>query len=177
MDYLDITYSGIEFIIMSVVEPSLAVSLACVPLLRPLVARGDSRYSETGTRENRFSMSVRGLNNDNRVSSNSQVSDKSRRLMRGRSSCPSVPAHVLQYHYEIGKEGVELITTTGNEYQYQAEITGGHESDGASSSGVTNAVGAEDALEIRGGDGTNIVIKQEWIVLNEMRKLSDESPC
>ncbi|KAF3771304.1 hypothetical protein M406DRAFT_231203, partial [Cryphonectria parasitica EP155] len=52
MDYEDITYSGVPFILMSVVEPSLAVTLACVPLLRPLLGKGTSRYSSTGTREN-----------------------------------------------------------------------------------------------------------------------------
>lgn len=166
MDYLDVTYSGIPFILMSVVEPSLAVSLACVPLLRPLVSRGNSRYSATGTQERVVSLSIRGLN-----SSSTQQSNSNRRK-RGRSSCVSIPAPVLQYQYEMGldKDGFpvdiqELMPTT-NDYRYQAEITTCHESDESASRDGKD--GSEDC-EIAPTDASNIVVKQEWSVSNEVK--------
>lgn len=165
MDYLDLTYSGIPFILMSIVEPSLAVSLACVPLLRPLVVRANSRYSSTGTRENVISLSVRGLN-----SVSSQKSNSNRRK-RGRSSCTSIPAPVLQYQYEMGlsKDGmpidVQEFMQAANEYHYQAQITTGHDSDGSSSRGN----GKSEDSATSPVDTSNIVVKQEWSVSNEVK--------
>lgn len=87
-------------------------------------------------------------------------------MTRGRSSCPSVPAEMLQYQYEMGlsKEGVpidiqELMPTT-NEYHYQAEVSTGHESDGSSR-------GKSDDLEI--SPVSNIIVKQEWSVSNQVK--------
>lgn len=163
MNHLDITYSGIPFMLMTVVEPSLAVTLACVPLLRPLVSRGNSKCSGSDTRENRISLSVRGLNSNS-------VSHKSNVRPRGRSSCPSIPAPVLQYQYEMAmdKEGIpidiqELMSTT-NDYHYQAEVTTCHDSDGSTSRGNS---GSED--EISPAATSNIVVKQEWSVSNEVK--------
>lgn len=164
MDYLDVTYSGIPFILMTVVEPSLAVSLACVPLLRPLVSRGSSRYSASGTRERVPSLSVRGLNSISTQKSNN-------RRKRGRSSCVSIPAPVLQYQYEMGldKDGFpvdiqELMPTT-TDYHYQAEITTCHESDESTHQG---APGSDDN-EIAPTETSNIVVKQEWSVSNQVK--------
>lgn len=200
MDYLDITYSGIPFILMTVVEPSLAVSLACVPLLRPLVSRGSSRYSATGTRERVASLSVRGLAN---ASLSTQTASKSgsasnqnqnRRRTRGRSSCVSIPAPVLQYQYEMGldKDGFpvdiqELMPTTnglttvsaGSEYHYQAEVTtcGPRGSDESSSSGCLTRAGgppgSEDGEISPTTEASNIVVKQEWSVSNEVKEHLD----
>lgn len=47
MDFNDITYSIPLANIFSGLEPSIAVVLACVPLLRPLFGR--AKYSNTGT--------------------------------------------------------------------------------------------------------------------------------
>ena len=47
MDFNDITYSLPPANIFSGLEPSVAVTLACVPLLRPLL--GCSKYSSNGT--------------------------------------------------------------------------------------------------------------------------------
>lgn len=174
MDYLDVTYSGIPFMLMSLVEPSLAVTLACVPLLRPILGKGDSRYSATGTRNYGnygASLSFRGINthdsdNMNSSNNNSKSTHRTSRMTRGRSSCPSVPAEMLQYQYEMGlsKEGVpidiqELMPTT-NEYHYQAEVSTGHESDGSSR-------GKSDDLEI--SPVSNIIVKQEWSVSNQVK--------
>lgn len=179
MDYLDITYSGIPFILMSVVEPSLAVSLACVPLLRPLVSRGNSRYSATGTRERVVSLSVRGLNHHpnhpNNDDYSSSVKSNSNRRRRGRSSCVSIPAPVLQYQYEMGldKDGFpvdiqELMPTSTYDYRYQAEITTCHESDESTSrEGSSGSDDCEAALPA--ADASNIVVKQEWSVSNEVK--------
>lgn len=172
MDYLDITYSGIPFFLMTVIEPSLAVTLACVPLLRPLLGKGSSRYSATGTRTYGAygnagyggTMSFRGLN-----TVESGMNDRCHRvskMARSRSSCPSVPAEMLQYQYEMGldKEGMpvdvqELMPTT--EYHYQAEVSTGHESDGSSRGKCS------DDMEI--SPISNIVVKQEWSVSNEVK--------
>ncbi|KAJ4389297.1 hypothetical protein N0V93_006763 [Gnomoniopsis smithogilvyi] len=164
MDYLDITYSGIPFMLMTVVEPSLAVTLACVPLLRPILGKGDSRYSATGTRNYGASLSFRGLNTRD---SENKSAQRASRMTRGRSSCPSVPAEMLQYQYEMGlsKEGVpvdiqELMPTT-NGYHYQAQVSTGHESDGSSR-------GKSDEMEI--SPVSNIMIKQEWSVSNQVKQ-------
>ncbi|CAN8096029.1 unnamed protein product [Discula destructiva] len=164
MDYLDVTYSGIPFMLMSVVEPSLAVTLACVPLLRPLLGKGNSNYSPTGTRTYGASLSFRGLNT---IESANQTNRRTSRMTRGRSSCPSVPAEMLQYQYEMGlyKDGMpidlrELMPTT-NEYHYQAQISTGHESDGSSRGKCS------DDMEI--SPVSNIIVKQEWSVSNEVK--------
>lgn len=163
MDYLDVTYSGIPFMLMSLVEPSLAVTLACVPLLRPILGQGSSRYSETGTRNYGASLSFRGLNTRG---SDSNSNQRASRMTRGRSSCPSVPAEMLQYQYEMGlsKEGmptdIQELMPTKNEYHYQAEVSTGHESDGSSR-------GKSDDMEI--SPVSNIVVKQEWSVSNQMK--------
>ncbi|PGG99924.1 hypothetical protein AJ79_08361 [Helicocarpus griseus UAMH5409] len=47
MDFLDITFSIPPANIFSGLEPSVAVTLACIPLLRPLLRRG--KYSDNGT--------------------------------------------------------------------------------------------------------------------------------
>lgn len=47
MDFNDITYSIPQANIFSGMEPSVAVTLACIPLLRPLLGR--SKYSNDGT--------------------------------------------------------------------------------------------------------------------------------
>lgn len=166
MDYEDITYSGVPFILMSVVEPSLAVTLSCVPLLRPLLGKKNSRYSATGTREDIASQSARGFY------ATETSARRSTRLKRARSSAITVPTPVLQYHYEMGlcsKEGMpidvqELMATTLNDYQYQAEICGGHDSD-ESFKGRANS----ENLDITPVDGPNIVVKQEWSVSNEVK--------
>lgn len=163
MDYLDITYSGIPFMLMSVVEPSLAVTLACVPLLRPILGKGDSRYTATGTRNYGGSASFRGL--DTRESEN-DGSRQASRMTRGRSSCPSVPAEMLQYQYEMGlsKEGmpvdIQELMPTKNKYHYQAEVSTGHDSDESSR-------GKSDDLEI--SPVSNIMVKQEWSVSNDTK--------
>lgn len=173
MDYLDITYSGVPFFLMSVIEPSLAVTLACVPLLRPLLGKGTSKYSATGTRtygaygygNDGGPMSFRGMN-----ALDSGINDRHHRMSRmarSRSSCPSVPAEMLQYQYEMGldKEGmpvdVQELMPTKNEYHYQAQISTGHESDGSSRGKCS------DDMEI--SPISNIVVKQEWSVSNEVK--------
>lgn len=173
MDYLDITYSGVPFFMMTVVEPCLAVTLACVPLLRPLLGRATSHYSETGTRNYGAgigSSSFRGLNT---IGSGDDTNRRASKMQRARSSCPSVPAEMLQYQYEMGldKEGgggglpydvQELMPTTlANGYRYQAEISTGHESDGSSRGKCS------DDMEI--SPVSNIVVKQEWSVSNEVK--------
>lgn len=50
IDYNDVTFTSVPAVLLSAVEPSLAVLLACVPLLRPLISR-DKRFgsrSKTG---------------------------------------------------------------------------------------------------------------------------------
>lgn len=47
VDYSDLTFNVPKALILSSLEPSLGVTLACIPLLRPLLGR--SKYSETGT--------------------------------------------------------------------------------------------------------------------------------
>ncbi|KAL1862613.1 hypothetical protein Daus18300_008410 [Diaporthe australafricana] len=47
MSYSDLTYDAVVPSIYSVLEPTLSITLACVPVLRPLLG---GRYSSTGTR-------------------------------------------------------------------------------------------------------------------------------
>lgn len=47
LDYSDLTYLAGVPSIYSVLEPTLAITLACVPVLRPLLG---GKYSKTGTR-------------------------------------------------------------------------------------------------------------------------------
>lgn len=164
LDHLDITYTGTPFFLMSLVEPSLAVTLACIPLLRPLFPKTNTRYSATGTRERVASLSFRGLTTNSTIQSN--------RRKRGRSST-SMPAPILQYQYEMGlsKEIMpvdiqELMPTTAD-YHYQAEISTGHESD-EHSAGKSSGKG-RDSMEISPRDTSNIMVRQEWIVSNEVK--------
>lgn len=46
VDMTDVTYTVLMPILWSALEPCLAITLACVPLLRPLLG---GRYSPTGT--------------------------------------------------------------------------------------------------------------------------------
>lgn len=165
MDYLDVTYTGTPFILMSLVEPSLAVTLACIPLLRPLFPKANTRYSSTGTRERVVSLSIRGLTTNSTIQSN--------RRKRGRSSTTSMPAPMLQYQYEMGlsKEmmpvDIQEVMPTATEYHYQAQISTGHESD-ETSTGKRDGKG-RDSMEISPTDTSNIVVRQEWIVSNEVK--------
>lgn len=164
MDYLDITYSGIPFSLMTVVEPSLAVTLACVPLLRPLLGKGSSQYSANGTRNYGAALSFRGLNT---VESANKSNRRASRIGKGRSSCPSVPAEMLQYQYEmgLGKEDmpsdIQELVPTKNEYHYQAEISTEHESDGSSRGQCSGD------MEI--SPVSKIIVKQEWSVSNGVK--------
>lgn len=47
LDYADITYNIPHALIFGALEPSVGVTLACIPLLRPLLGR--SKYSGSGT--------------------------------------------------------------------------------------------------------------------------------
>lgn len=47
IDYEDVTFTSVVAVLMSSVEPSLAVILACIPLLRPLVK--NQRHGSHGT--------------------------------------------------------------------------------------------------------------------------------
>lgn len=47
MSYSDLTYDAVAPSIYSVLEPTLSITLACIPVLRPLLG---GRYSSTGTR-------------------------------------------------------------------------------------------------------------------------------
>lgn len=47
IDYSDITYNITDALIFGALEPSVGVTLACLPLLRPLLGR--SKYSDNGT--------------------------------------------------------------------------------------------------------------------------------
>lgn len=44
IDYNDVTYTSVAAVLMTAIEPSLAVMLACIPLLRPLL--GHTRRSD-----------------------------------------------------------------------------------------------------------------------------------
>lgn len=55
IDFTDITYSSAEAYVWSAVEPGLAITLACVPLLRPLLG---GKHSKTGTALNTMPKSM-----------------------------------------------------------------------------------------------------------------------
>lgn len=68
MDFADITYSIPQANIFSGLEPSIAVIIACVPLMRPLFGR--SEYSKDGSgqyvQESGMSRSEHRVNKDDR---------------------------------------------------------------------------------------------------------------
>lgn len=224
MDTLDITYTGIPFILMSLVEPSLAVTLACIPLLRPLFPKTNTRYSATGTRERVVSLSFRGLTTTNSTTTQTccghaaaaagaggghhyhhhhhhRRGSSKRCGGGGRSSTTSMPAPILQYQYEMGlsgsKEGMMMAMsqlpvdddddddahlepglgvppTTGNDYHYRAEVSTGHDSDEHSTGGAKGRdfggkLRGRDSMDISPTDTSNIMVKQEWIVSNEVK--------
>ncbi|ROV93613.1 hypothetical protein VMCG_08043 [Cytospora schulzeri] len=157
VDYADITYSSLPFVLMSAVEPALAVTCACVPLMRPLLGiRGKKyRYSSTGTRQHVGSMSFRNLTG---TSASKTISKrKNHRCL----SSVTMPAPVLQFEMGMAKEGIEqeLMPVTA-EYRYEAQVSAGHDSD-------ENNPAREkfDHLEkqLKNRDA-NIIVTQEWNV-------------
>lgn len=141
---------------MTAVEPALAVTCACVPLMRPLLGiKGNKyRYSSTGTRQHVGSLSFRNL-------TGTSASRMSRRKHQMCVSSITMPAPVLQFEMGLAKEGVEqdLMPMTA-EYRYEAQVSAGNDSDG------NNTVReVPDHLERtrRNGDA-NIIVTQAWNV-------------
>lgn len=161
VDYADITYSSLPFVLMSAVEPSLAVTCACVPLMRPLLGiRGKKyRYSSTGTRQQVGSVSFRNLTG----TTASKTIISKRKNQRCASSSVTMPAPVLQFEMGMAKEGMEqelMPVTAAEYYRYEAQVSAGHDSD------ETNSARERfDHLEkqMRNRDA-NIIVTQEWNV-------------
>lgn len=63
IDYSDITYNVPMSLIFSALEPSLAVTLACVPLLRPLVSRITGSITGSGLRSGQTNSAAFGSKN------------------------------------------------------------------------------------------------------------------
>lgn len=142
---------------MSAVEPALAVTCACVPLMRPLLGISGKkyRYSSTGTRQQVGSMSFRNL------TGTSASKTISKRKTPGCISTVTMPAPVLQFEMGMAKEGMEqeLMPVTA-EYRYEAQVSAGHDSDENNP-----ARDRFDRLEnqMRNRDA-NIIVTQEWNV-------------
>ncbi|KUI71035.1 hypothetical protein VM1G_07034 [Cytospora mali] len=156
VDYVDITYSSLPFVLMSAVEPALAVTCACVPLMRPLLGiRGKKyRYSSTGTRQHVGSMSFRNL-------TGTTASKISRRKHQRCVSSITMPPPTVQFDLSQAKDGMdqELMPVT-KEYRYEAQVSAGHDSDGNNP-----AKEGFDHLEkqMRNREA-NIIVTQEWNV-------------
>lgn len=156
VDYADITYSSLPFVLMSAVEPALAVTCACVPLMRPLLGLRAKkyRYSSTGTRHQVGSKSFRNLTG---TSSKGTGRRKHHRV----ASSITMPAPVLQYEMGLANEGMEqeLMPVTA-EYRYEAQVSAGHDSDEANP-GREKFDHLEKQMKNR---DANIIVTQEWNV-------------
>lgn len=141
---------------MSAVEPALAVTCACVPLMRPLLGLRAKkyRYSSTGTRHQVSSKSFRNLTG---TSSKGTGRRKHHRV----ASSITMPAPVLQYEMGLANEGMEqeLMPVTA-EYRYEAQVSAGHDSD-ETNPGREKFDHLEKQMKNR---DANIIVTQEWNV-------------
>jgi hypothetical protein len=69
LDFMDMTYTGVLATILSGLEPSVAIALACIPLMRPLFGRKDpsgkgSAYEYSNKSSGIYTKEVRGAVRD-----------------------------------------------------------------------------------------------------------------
>ena len=148
MDYSDLTYLAVVPSIYSVLEPTLAITLACVPLLRPLFG---GNYSLKGTLMGRHPTTI-----DNSASSGS-AAKRQRKVNR------------------VGFQTLDDTNFQGNEASSQIELHplgSKHVAEVSTKSVITHGEGQRDhpnegsmhSDNVDGHIGGGIMVKQEWEV-------------
>lgn len=153
MDYSDLTYLAVVPSLYSVLEPTLAIILACVPLLRPLFG---GQYSMKGTLLRRHvpttirnpganSSAARNLRKTNRVGFRTLYDTQ----LDGHDASSQVELQPIETKY-----GTEALVTT-------------HEA----GQGDNQSTGTLDIENAGGHVGGGIVVRQEWEVQANARIL------
>lgn len=178
IDYNDVTYTSTPAVLMSAVEPCLAVLLACIPLLRPLIARdrrgGSTMRSGKSSRLTTWMSTQWSRNRHLDVSKKrrSLAPDGSPGLLRQGSSevrlsawGSVMSAAVLNYSRYDSDDGMELryVLNPGEGVSHHVHVEAlpprsreSLEEDGA----IQPQVDDPDAAS----RGLAIVVKQEWNV-------------
>lgn len=148
MDYADLTYLAVTPSIYSVIEPNIAITLACVPLLRPLFG---GQYSVRGT------LIRRDWGTDETSGANNSAAKQPRKTNR-------VGFQTLDDSTFQGNEASSQVELQPMDPKYEAVVsTKVVEAEGGGQGGIVtegslNSDNADDRVE--GG----IVVKQEWEV-------------
>ncbi|KAK7926763.1 hypothetical protein PG985_003761 [Apiospora marii] len=168
MDYTDLTFSMKYPNIFSGLEPSAAITLACIPLLRPLF-RWTGGYSSTGT----------ALHHEPK-SSSTKHSENSHRTKDGVSD--NVALERFDTHNNGGEDGSSQRRLRPEDVRHTAMATGHPRhggSDGGSSLVAESLVeeedgeekGEEDGVQRRSGnhrlDRPGIMVRQQWDVTKQ----------
>lgn len=146
MNYADLTYLAVVPSIYSVIEPNIAITLGCVPLLRPLFG---GQYSVKGT------LIRRGWSAGDTSGANSSAA---RPRKTGRVGFQTLEGNVFQG--DDASSQVELQPMgSKNKAGVSARVVGAHEGGqgGDVSEGSLNSENADDGV----GGGIMQVVKQE----------------
>lgn len=149
MDYSDLTYLAVVPSIYSVLEPTLAITLACVPLLRPLFG---GNYSLKGTLMGRRPTTI-----DNSASSGSAAKHQRRANRVGFRSLGDSNFHVIEASSQVelqplgSKEDIAEVST-------RSVVTHGEGGGGGLGEGSLHSDHADGRAD--GG----IMVRQEWEV-------------
>ncbi|CAN8097101.1 unnamed protein product [Discula destructiva] len=184
VDYDDVTYTSVPAVLMSAVEPSLAVLLACIPLLRPLVAR-DRQFGSNATagKSSRFSIWMSSQRTRSKQFEMSRMSRSIRSagapgLIRLGSSEVQLSAprrssvmrsailNYSKYRYD-SDDGMELryVLNPGEGVSHHVYVEALPPRSRASLEQDARAIRRQTSdLEAAAGGGLAIVVKQEWNV-------------
>lgn len=186
IDYSDVTYTSVTAVLMSAVEPSLAVMLACIPLLRPLVGRSSRRFSTARRRTGKSP----GLSTWMLSKSKSKSRSKTLQSSRKRSTFPpggsvgllrmgssegdlglSEMRSAVLSHSRYDSDEVELryVLSPGEGVSHSAHVEAGPQRDDVSveNEAIRHQIQDGEAGKPGSTYGIAIVVKQEWNVASE----------
>lgn len=142
MDYADLTYLAVIPSIYSVLEPTLAITLACVPLLRPLLG---GQYSIKGTL----------IRRDPATTYDSGASSSAARQLR---KTDRVGFQTLDELALGGSESSSQVELHPIGPRYEAGVSPGRGLDEGPSGGATNSESADERPV------SGIIVRHEWEV-------------
>lgn len=177
IDYDDVTYTSVIAVLMSVVEPSLAVMLACVPLLRPLVGTQSRRAASSrwaGKSEGISNWISNGWSKSKTLTSSARTRKSILRLASSEGELGISQASMggtrsmRVSRYESDVDGTELryVLSPAENVSHHAHV------EALPSTGSTLSVAAITMLHQSvdmSGAKSGIVVKQEWNVESEPR--------
>lgn len=176
INYDDVTYTSVTAVLMSAVEPSLAVVLACVPLLRPLLGPTPSRRAASSHKSEGFISSwiPSGWSKSKTLASTGKTRRSIIRLasseaelgMSRASLRASRSTRVSRYDSDI--DGVELryVLSPAEDVSHHAHVEAMPSRSSILS--VADMTMLQQTVEM-GGVKSGIVVKQEWNVEIEPR--------